>query len=71
MASISARWFPSTERSTAAALYTSGNQIALSLIYWIGAELCSAKFLDGWPLIFYSLGSLQLSKFIHYPSLMH
>ncbi|EFO23525.1 hypothetical protein LOAG_04960 [Loa loa] len=60
MASISARWFPPTERSTAAAVYTSGNQIALSLIYWIGAELCLVKFLDGWPLIFYLLGSISV-----------
>uniref|UniRef100_A0A0R3S7F4 MFS domain-containing protein n=1 Tax=Elaeophora elaphi TaxID=1147741 RepID=A0A0R3S7F4_9BILA len=64
MASISTKWFPATERSTAAAIYTSGNQIALSLVYWIGAELCSVKFLGGWPLLFYLLGLISFSWMI-------
>ncbi|VDM39069.1 unnamed protein product [Toxocara canis] len=56
MSSLAARWFPATERSTIAAIYTSGNQVATSSISVIGSKLCSTNFLGGWPSIFYMLG---------------
>ncbi|VDK50209.1 unnamed protein product [Anisakis simplex] len=55
MSSLAARWFPQTERSTIAAIYTSGNQVATSSISVIGSALCTADFLGGWPSIFYCL----------------
>uniref|UniRef100_A0A915BXR7 Major facilitator superfamily (MFS) profile domain-containing protein n=1 Tax=Parascaris univalens TaxID=6257 RepID=A0A915BXR7_PARUN len=55
MSSLAARWFPASERSTVAAIYTSGNQVATSSISVIGSKLCSTNFLGGWPTIFYLL----------------
>uniref|UniRef100_A0A0K0E8J9 MFS domain-containing protein n=1 Tax=Strongyloides stercoralis TaxID=6248 RepID=A0A0K0E8J9_STRER len=60
MSSMAARWFPSHERSTAAAIYTSGNQLAGILGLLISSKLCSINFLGGWPLIFYSFGLLGI-----------
>jgi MFS family permease len=51
--SIVARWFPPDERSTASAIYTSGNQLANSFNVIISGHLCGLSFLGGWPLIFY------------------
>jgi hypothetical protein len=45
-----------SERSTVAALYTSGNQIASSFGVLLAGNLCALTFLGGWPLIFYSFG---------------
>ncbi|KAI1710728.1 major facilitator superfamily domain-containing protein [Ditylenchus destructor] len=58
--SMVARWFPPSERSTAAALYTSGNQIAAGLGAILFTKLCTVTtFLDyGWPNIFYLTGFL-------------
>uniref|UniRef100_A0AC35F317 Major facilitator superfamily (MFS) profile domain-containing protein n=1 Tax=Panagrolaimus sp. PS1159 TaxID=55785 RepID=A0AC35F317_9BILA len=53
MSAMAARWFPPSERSTIAAIITSGNQLSASLGVVIATNLCSLHFLDGWPLIFY------------------
>uniref|UniRef100_A0A7E4UV14 MFS domain-containing protein n=2 Tax=Panagrellus redivivus TaxID=6233 RepID=A0A7E4UV14_PANRE len=53
MAAMIARWFPASERSTAAGIYTSGNQLASSIGVVIASSLCRTHFLNGWPLIFY------------------
>lgn len=55
------KWFPATERSSVAAIYTSGNQIGASLGTFISAKLCLASFLGGWPLIFYIYGKQTCS----------
>uniref|UniRef100_A0A0N4Z7B2 MFS domain-containing protein n=1 Tax=Parastrongyloides trichosuri TaxID=131310 RepID=A0A0N4Z7B2_PARTI len=60
MSSMAARWFPCHERSTVAAIYTSGNQLAGILGLLISSKLCSLQFLGGWPLIFYSFGILGI-----------
>uniref|UniRef100_A0A0N5BKE4 MFS domain-containing protein n=1 Tax=Strongyloides papillosus TaxID=174720 RepID=A0A0N5BKE4_STREA len=60
MSSMAARWFPSHERSTVAAIYTSGNQLAGILGLLISSKLCSINFLGGWPLIFYFFGLLGI-----------
>uniref|UniRef100_A0A914WA44 Major facilitator superfamily (MFS) profile domain-containing protein n=1 Tax=Plectus sambesii TaxID=2011161 RepID=A0A914WA44_9BILA len=53
--SMVSQWFPPNERSTTAAMYTSGNQLASVIGNPMAAYLCSAKgFLGGWPAIFYT-----------------
>ncbi|GMR30808.1 hypothetical protein PMAYCL1PPCAC_01003 [Pristionchus mayeri] len=47
------RWFPPSEKSSMAALYSSGIQIAAGSSNLIGSLLCGVNFLGGWPLIFY------------------
>uniref|UniRef100_A0A914NYM3 Major facilitator superfamily (MFS) profile domain-containing protein n=1 Tax=Panagrolaimus davidi TaxID=227884 RepID=A0A914NYM3_9BILA len=58
MSSMAARWFPPSERSTFAAIYTSGNQVAGVLGILISSYLCGTDFLGGWPSIFYLFGFL-------------
>ena len=58
--SVGSRWFPPTERSTFAALYTSGNQIGAVLAMPISSYLCQSGPFGGWPSIFYFFGSLGL-----------
>lgn len=60
---IAVRWFPTMERSTAAAICSSGSQLGTSVIYWLGAALCASNFLGGWPAIFYVLGKEKLLHF--------
>ncbi|CAJ0570536.1 unnamed protein product, partial [Mesorhabditis spiculigera] len=48
------RWFPRKERSTAAAIYTLGNQLTSGLTAIIAAWLCTSIF--EWPSIFYLSG---------------
>ncbi|KAK0398367.1 hypothetical protein QR680_002563 [Steinernema hermaphroditum] len=45
------RWFPADERSTAAALYTAGNQVAAAFGNPVAAALCASSF--QWPSVFY------------------
>uniref|UniRef100_A0A914VBI4 Major facilitator superfamily (MFS) profile domain-containing protein n=1 Tax=Plectus sambesii TaxID=2011161 RepID=A0A914VBI4_9BILA len=53
--SIATQWFPSIERSTTVAMFSSGNQLSSVIGNPIAAYLCSAKdFLGGWPAIFYT-----------------
>ncbi|CAJ0951207.1 unnamed protein product, partial [Mesorhabditis belari] len=56
--SMAALWFPASEKSTVAALYTTGNQLAASLTSFFVAELCLSSF--GWPSIFYIFGGVGL-----------
>lgn len=53
------RWFPSSERSTAAAIYTSGFQLGSGFIAIMGSRLCLLPYLGGWPLIFYLSGKFK------------
>uniref|UniRef100_A0AC35GJJ4 Major facilitator superfamily (MFS) profile domain-containing protein n=1 Tax=Panagrolaimus sp. PS1159 TaxID=55785 RepID=A0AC35GJJ4_9BILA len=46
-------WFSPNERSTAAAIFTSGSPLASSLGVLITTNLCSLDLWNGWPLIFY------------------
>ncbi|KAI6196755.1 hypothetical protein M3Y94_01146300 [Aphelenchoides besseyi] len=63
-ASLCARWFPPDERSTVASIYTSGNQLAASFGVIMAGSLCEIPILNGWPLIFYSVGSLGVINII-------
>ena len=60
VSSMSARWFPPAERSTMAAITTSGNQIAGVFAMVVSSYLCSVELLGGWPLIFYSFAIIGL-----------
>ncbi|GMT31969.1 hypothetical protein PFISCL1PPCAC_23266, partial [Pristionchus fissidentatus] len=62
LGSMAGRWFPPNERSTMAAIYTSGNQLAASLSSVISAGLCSSPL--GWPAIFYLFGTLGIIWFV-------
>ncbi|KAE9555072.1 hypothetical protein FO519_001733 [Halicephalobus sp. NKZ332] len=55
---MAARWFPSSERSTFAAIYTSGNQLASVVALLISSYLCGTTFLGGWPSIFYLFATI-------------
>uniref|UniRef100_A0A914DRM3 Major facilitator superfamily (MFS) profile domain-containing protein n=1 Tax=Acrobeloides nanus TaxID=290746 RepID=A0A914DRM3_9BILA len=56
VAAMIPRWFPQNERSTVAAIYTSGFQLGNGFIALVGAKLCLVHILNGWPLIFYMSG---------------
>ncbi|GMT24017.1 hypothetical protein PFISCL1PPCAC_15314, partial [Pristionchus fissidentatus] len=51
-------WFAPIEKSSMAALYTSGVQISAATSPIIGSRLCGMKILEGWPLIFYLFGMM-------------
>uniref|UniRef100_A0A0N4ZN04 MFS domain-containing protein n=1 Tax=Parastrongyloides trichosuri TaxID=131310 RepID=A0A0N4ZN04_PARTI len=51
-AQLIAKWFPIQEKSTAMALFTSGNQIGISVAMYVTATFCSFPLLGGWPLSF-------------------
>ncbi|CEF68502.1 Sialin [Strongyloides ratti] len=51
-AQLVAKWFPIQEKSTAMALFTSGNQIGVSIAMFATARFCTFSFLGGWPLSF-------------------
>uniref|UniRef100_A0AC35UIN2 MFS domain-containing protein n=1 Tax=Rhabditophanes sp. KR3021 TaxID=114890 RepID=A0AC35UIN2_9BILA len=59
MSSLASNWYPAHERSTIAAIYTSGNQLAGTIGLLISSKLCGFDFL-GWRLIFYLFGFLGL-----------
>uniref|UniRef100_A0A914EJ77 Major facilitator superfamily (MFS) profile domain-containing protein n=1 Tax=Acrobeloides nanus TaxID=290746 RepID=A0A914EJ77_9BILA len=63
-AALIVKWFPKTERSTVAAIYTSGNQLGASVGSFVSAKLCLLTFLGGWPLIFYIYGILGIACII-------
>ncbi|KAI6171261.1 MFS domain-containing protein [Aphelenchoides bicaudatus] len=56
MTTIVAHWIPPNERSTAAAIYTSGHQLASLVAVLVSSKLCLFNFLGGWPLVFYFFG---------------
>ncbi|KAK6736040.1 hypothetical protein RB195_018987 [Necator americanus] len=49
---IVASWFPMDERSTAVALFTTGNQVALFFGNPFAARLCDSRF--GWQAVYHS-----------------
>ncbi|KAE9414227.1 hypothetical protein Angca_007710, partial [Angiostrongylus cantonensis] len=53
---IVGKWFTKTEKSTVAALYTSGNQLAAGFSTFISSFLCTLS--PGWPIIFYIFGAV-------------
>ncbi|KAK5974401.1 SLC (SoLute Carrier), partial [Trichostrongylus colubriformis] len=48
-------WFPAEERSTALAVYTTGNQLAGAIGNPLAAALCASSL--GWPSVFYSVAT--------------
>ncbi|VDP16682.1 unnamed protein product [Onchocerca flexuosa] len=48
-----AHWFPLSEKSTAVALATTGNQLSIIFAMFITAELCQISLFGGWPAAFY------------------
>jgi MFS family permease len=61
---------PPSERSTAAAIYTSGHQIASLASVWISSKLCLVDFLGGWPLVFYFFGACGVFAVVLFLALM-
>lgn len=53
---IVGKWFTKTEKSTVAAMYTSGNQLAAGFSTFLSSYLCTLN--PGWPLIFYIFGGV-------------
>ncbi|KJH42196.1 transporter, major facilitator family protein [Dictyocaulus viviparus] len=53
---IVGKWFTKIEKSTVAAMYTSGNQLAAGFSTFISSYICTSN--QGWPLIFYMFGSM-------------
>ncbi|CAD5206242.1 unnamed protein product [Bursaphelenchus okinawaensis] len=51
------KWFGPAERSTAMAVFTTGNQIGLAISMFATAELCRLNFFHGWPMAFLLYGS--------------
>ncbi|KAI1726444.1 major facilitator superfamily domain-containing protein [Ditylenchus destructor] len=49
-------WFPMSEKSTAIAIATTGNQISVIVAMLLTAELCQFQWLGGWASAFYSYG---------------
>ena len=64
LTSVGSRWFPPTERSTFAALYTSGNQVGAIVAMPVSSYLCQSGPFGGWPSIFYFFGMLGLGWII-------
>ncbi|CAD5233256.1 unnamed protein product [Bursaphelenchus xylophilus] len=62
--SVLARWFPPRERSTAAAIYTSGAQIAVVVNSLVNPRLCMVDLWNGWPFIFYVAGIISLISIV-------
>jgi len=51
-----AKWFPAHEKSTAMAIFSTGNQVGLAMAMFATAELCKVRYLDGWPTSFFLYG---------------
>ncbi|CAI4221871.1 unnamed protein product [Auanema sp. JU1783] len=49
-------WFPPTEKSTALAIATTGNQLSVIIAMFATAELCQLPFGGGWPMAFHVYG---------------
>uniref|UniRef100_A0A915Q645 Major facilitator superfamily (MFS) profile domain-containing protein n=1 Tax=Setaria digitata TaxID=48799 RepID=A0A915Q645_9BILA len=48
-----AHWFPLSEKSTAVAVATTGNQLSIIFAMFVTAELCQVSLFGGWPAAFY------------------
>ncbi|KAF1768984.1 hypothetical protein GCK72_000797 [Caenorhabditis remanei] len=50
------KWFPISEKSTAMAIFTTGNQIGIAFSMFLTAKLCQLQIFEGWPLVFIIYG---------------
>ncbi|UMM11677.1 hypothetical protein L5515_000844 [Caenorhabditis briggsae] len=50
------KWFPISEKSTAMAIFTTGNQIGIAVSMFLTAKLCQLPIFEGWPLVFIVYG---------------
>uniref|UniRef100_A0A1I7V506 MFS domain-containing protein n=2 Tax=Caenorhabditis tropicalis TaxID=1561998 RepID=A0A1I7V506_9PELO len=50
------KWFPISEKSTAMAIFTTGNQIGIAVSMFLTAKLCQLNIFEGWPLVFIIYG---------------
>ncbi|CAI2315657.1 unnamed protein product [Caenorhabditis sp. 36 PRJEB53466] len=50
------KWFPISEKSTAMAIFTTGNQIGIAFSMFLTAKLCQLNVFEGWPLVFVAYG---------------
>ncbi|CAJ0946532.1 unnamed protein product, partial [Mesorhabditis belari] len=57
---IISKWFPITEKSTAVAIFTTGNQLGVALSMVLTAKLCQLSWGGGWPNAFVLYGFLTL-----------
>ncbi|KHJ90963.1 transporter, major facilitator family protein [Oesophagostomum dentatum] len=58
MSVLVGHWFPPTEKSTALAIATTGNQLSVVIAMFATAELCQLPFFGGWPMAFHVYGIL-------------
>ncbi|KAK6746814.1 hypothetical protein RB195_000211 [Necator americanus] len=58
MSVLVGHWFPPTEKSTALAIATTGNQLSVVIAMFATAELCQLPFFGGWPMAFHTYGIL-------------
>ncbi|VDP12549.1 unnamed protein product [Heligmosomoides polygyrus] len=58
MSVLVGHWFPPTEKSTALAIATTGNQLSVVIAMFATAELCQIPFMGGWPMAFHTYGVL-------------
>ncbi|WKY07616.1 hypothetical protein Q1695_007239 [Nippostrongylus brasiliensis] len=58
MSVLVGHWFPPTEKSTALAIATTGNQLSVVIAMFATAELCQMPFMGGWPMAFHVYGVL-------------
>ncbi|EPB74178.1 hypothetical protein ANCCEY_06729 [Ancylostoma ceylanicum] len=56
MSVLVGHWFPPTEKSTALAIATTGNQLSVVIAMFATAELCQLPFFGGWPMAFHAYG---------------
>ncbi|CAB3408776.1 unnamed protein product [Caenorhabditis bovis] len=54
------KWFPMDEKSTAMAIFTTGNQVGISASLFLTAKLCQLPYFNGWPFAFGLYGIIGL-----------
>ena len=59
------KWFPVQEKSTAMAIYTTGNQVGIAMGMLLTAKLSQVPLLGGWPLAWIFYGTVGLVQAIH------
>jgi ACS family sodium-dependent inorganic phosphate cotransporter-like MFS transporter 5 len=64
MNALIAKWMPKMERSRGTTIIFSGAQIGTIITMPLAAALCQGTFLDGWPAIFYILGTAGCVWFV-------
>ncbi|CAI5437737.1 unnamed protein product [Caenorhabditis angaria] len=50
------KWFPIAEKSSAMAIFTTGNQIGISASMFLTAKICQLSYFEGWPMVFILYG---------------